>query len=75
MKEEPMGHSRSQSEYRLRADGVEICPECGHLWSDYGAGHYHDCRYFTLEDEMEEEPIGEEDLLRLAQVSLFKPAA
>jgi uncharacterized Zn ribbon protein len=70
-----MGREKSQTEYVLQADGSEICPECGHLWNDYGAGHYHDCRYFTLGDEMEEEVFGGDDLLRRAQVSLFRPAA
>ena len=74
--EEPdMKQSKTQSEYVLREDGTEFCPECGHLWSDYGIGHYHDCRYFILEDGMEEEVYGQEDLLRQGQLSLFRPAA
>ena len=63
------------SEFVLKEDGTEICPECGHIWVDYGSGHYHDCRYYTLEDELEEEVMNEEDLLRVSQILLFRPAA
>jgi hypothetical protein len=70
-----MRRTNTQSEYVVQEDGTELCPECGHLWSDYGVGHYHDCRYFILEDGMEEEFYGHDDLLRMAQLSLFRPAA
>jgi hypothetical protein len=73
--EQAMGRNNTQSEYVIRENGTEICAECGHLWSDYGVGHYHDCRYFVLEDGMEEEVYGQEDLLRTSQLSLFRPAA
>jgi hypothetical protein len=49
------------------------CPECGHIWTDYKQGHYHDCRYFTLSDESDEEFRFEEEV-RPWQLSLFKPA-
>lgn len=70
-----MVRNRQQSEYILQDDGTELCPECGHLWSDYGAIHYHDCRYFTLEDDLEEDILDREDTLTQAQLSLFRPAA
>lgn len=70
-----MGRKSLQTEYVLQDNGREICPECGHLWSDYGAVHYHDCRYFTLEGEVEDEVYEERDELTLAQLTLFRPAA
>ena len=70
-----MKRNNSQSEYVLQEDGTEVCPECGHLWSDYTVGHYHDCRYFILEEGMEEEGYSQEDILRPGQLSLFRPAA
>ena len=70
-----MEHNRTQSEYVVREDGTEVCPECGHLWNDYGVAHYHDCRYFVLDDGMEEEVYGEEAVFYQAQLSLFRPAA
>jgi len=50
------------------------CPECGHIWTDYEQGHYHDCRYFTTTEEAEEDYELEEEL-RPSQLSLFRPAA
>jgi hypothetical protein len=73
--ENTMHKFTTSSEYVLKEDGTEICPECGHISVDYGSGHYHDCRYFTLDDELEEEVMNEEDLLRASQISLFRPAA
>jgi hypothetical protein len=73
--EDTMHKTMMSSEFVLKEDGTEICPECGHIWVDYGSGHYHDCRYFTLEDELEEEVMNEEDALRASQISLFRPAA
>jgi len=34
---------------------IEQCPECGHLWTDDAECHYNDCRYFSLEQEMDAE--------------------
>jgi uncharacterized Zn ribbon protein len=70
-----MGRKKQQTEYVLQDDGREVCPECGHLWSDYGAVHYHDCRYFMLEGEVDDDVRSDEDVLTLAQLSLFRPAA
>ena len=70
-----MTRNNSKSEYLLKDDGTEVCPECGHLWSDYTVGHYHDCRYFVLEDAMDEDLIEREDDIGPAQLSLFRPAA
>jgi hypothetical protein len=38
-------------EYVMHLDGMERCPECGFVWNDTGEGHYHDCRYYVLEDQ------------------------
>ncbi len=69
-----MKHERISSEYIAADDGTEICPECGHIWGEDGAGHYHDCRYFTLEDQLDDVEHDEE-MFRQPQLSLFRPAA
>jgi uncharacterized Zn ribbon protein len=38
-------------EYVLHLDGMERCPECGFIWNDTGEGHFHDCRYYILQDQ------------------------
>jgi hypothetical protein len=63
------------SEYFEAEDGSEVCPECGHIWNETGPGHYHDCRYFMLEDELDEADVEEDGSLRQPQLSLFRPAA
>ncbi len=55
-------------------DDAEQCPECGHIWTDYEQGHYHDCRYFTLTDEGDEVFDAEVDV-KSSQLSMFRPAA
>jgi len=37
------------------AEERERCPECGHVWKDVGPAHFADCRYFSLDDERDEE--------------------
>lgn len=34
---------------------ITCCPECHYRWDDYAQNHYPDCRYFTLDEEHEEE--------------------
>ena len=63
------------SEYIETEDGSEVCPECGHIWNETCPGHYHDCRYFTLDVELDEVEVGEDEVLRQPQLSLFRPAA
>ena len=70
-----MTRNNPLSEYVIQDDGSEVCRECGHLWSDYGSGHYHDCRYFTLEDESEDDVYEQEDVVLRSRVSQFRPAA
>ena len=36
-------------------NGIDRCPECRHEWNDDGVCHYHDCRYFSLDQEMDNE--------------------
>ena len=43
------------TEFVQTIDGREQCPECGHLWSDEAAAHYHDCRYFFVDGDSEED--------------------
>ena len=45
----------TMSEFVLAIDGEEQCPECGHLWTDEGVAHYHDCRYFFVDGDNEED--------------------
>ena len=69
-----MNPTTFESEYVLLDDGSEVCAECGHIWTEDGTGHYHDCRYFSLEDG-ETFDEGDEELPQEAQLSLFRPAA
>lgn len=34
----------------------EHCPECSHTWTLDGPAHFTDCRYFSLDDDRDEEP-------------------
>ena len=34
---------------------IDRCPECLHVWDDGGPLHFHDCRYFSLDDDRDEE--------------------
>jgi len=72
MRNEPMQESETE-----QLEDIDQCPECGHSWTDEGPAHYHDCRYFTLEDEVNEEEEEHELQYRLreAQLGLFKSAA
>ncbi len=36
-------------------DSGEHCPECGHPWYLEGPAHFTDCRYFSLDDDRDEE--------------------
>lgn len=38
-------------------DQIERCPECGHSWTEVGPAHFADCRYFSLDDDRDEDPI------------------
>ena len=70
-----MGHMTRVSEYIENGNGAEVCPECGHAWTEAGPGHEHDCRYYILEDDVDEVEAEDEALLRQLQLSLFRPAA
>ncbi len=39
------------------AEVQENCPECGHSWKEDGPAHFTDCRYFSLDDDRDEEPL------------------
>jgi uncharacterized Zn ribbon protein len=68
-----MGKNISNSEYVIQTNGAEVCPECGHLWTEYSSGHYHDCRYFSLQDDQEEDiALEDEEPLHMP---IFRPAA
>lgn len=49
-----MEATRDEQIYGLE-DG-ELCPECSHTWTPRGPAHFTDCRYFSLDDERDEEP-------------------
>jgi len=34
----------------------ESCPECNHAWILQGPAHFTDCRYFSLDDDRDEQP-------------------
>jgi hypothetical protein len=49
-----MEAARDEQVYGLE-DG-ELCPECSHTWTLSGPAHFTDCRYFSLDDDRDEEP-------------------
>ena len=63
------------SEFVLTVDGREQCPECGHLWNDEGAAHYHDCRYFFVEGDSEEDEYFFEEQSEVGHITVMKTAA
>ncbi|HTY09822.1 MAG TPA: hypothetical protein VMF88_02010 [Bacteroidota bacterium] len=63
------------SEFVLTVDGREQCPECGHLWTDEGTAHYHDCRYFFVEGDSEEDEYFFEGSPDDAHMPVMKTAA
>jgi hypothetical protein len=63
------------SEFVLTVDGREQCPECGHLWTDEGAAHYHDCRYFFVDGDSEEDEYFFEETPDAVPVPVMKTAA
>ncbi len=42
---------------QIVCDESERCPECGHAWNEVGPAHFTDCRYFSLDDDRDEDPI------------------
>lgn len=47
-----------QTEYaQMACDEIERCPECGHAWNEVGPAHFTDCRYFSLDDDRDEDPM------------------
>ncbi|HTX18073.1 MAG TPA: hypothetical protein VMG34_05360 [Bacteroidota bacterium] len=63
------------SEFVLALDGKEQCPECGHLWNDEGTAHYHDCRYFYVDGENEEDDFFTEEVEEHSPRPSMKTAA
>lgn len=49
------------------------CPECIHAWSDYGECHFHDCRYFWLDKELDVECSAFEDSSVVRRVTIDGP--
>jgi hypothetical protein len=58
-------------------EGEEQCPECGHIWVDDQQNHYHDCRYFVLSAEEDEDDFfnGEGEASKNIKSWEFRPAA
>lgn len=46
--------SKNRSQQTVSVE-IKGCPECHYRWDDYTQDHYPDCRYFTLDEEHEEE--------------------
>jgi hypothetical protein len=63
------------AEFVLTTDGQEQCPECGHLWTDEGAAHYHDCRYFFVDGDSEEDEYFFDDKIEITHLPTMKTAA
>ena len=64
-----------RSEFVLAIDGEEQCPECGHLWTDDGSAHYHDCRYFFVDGENDDDGFFFEKSEEAAHFPTLKTAA
>ncbi|GEM_PF-1869437 len=64
-----------RSEFVQTIDGREQCPECGHLWSDEAAAHYHDCRYFFIDGDSEEDEYFFEEVAEPRHQPMMKTAA
>jgi len=45
-----------QIEHTFGIEDMEDCPECYHAWFLTGSSHFSDCRYFSLDDDRDEEP-------------------
>ena len=43
--------------YALVQEEIDHCPVCGHAWRERGAAHFADCRYFSLDDDRDEETM------------------
>lgn len=72
---EPYQPLAELKEYVLTIDGQEQCPECGHLWTDEGAAHYHDCRYFFLDGEGREDDSVFDNAAEASHLPTIKTAA
>ncbi len=59
------------------AEEQEQCPECGHIWIDDEQNHYHDCRYFLLEEDDSDDEFVEpnEDASPAIKSWKYRPAA
>jgi hypothetical protein len=44
------------NEVTYGAKDGEYCPECGHAWTFDAPAHFTDCRYFSLDDDRDEQP-------------------
>jgi len=53
MQEGSMAAARDKQTYGLEEG--EYCPECSHTWNLEGPAHFSDCRYFSLDDDRDEE--------------------
>ena len=63
-------------ESEIPTDEQDQCPECGHIWTDDEQSHYHDCRYFVLNDEDDDEVIEKsEDPGKSIRSWEYRPAA
>lgn len=47
---------RVESPINIPAE-VDRCPECWHAWNEVGPAHYADCRFFSLDDDRDEEYV------------------
>ena len=70
-----MEHELTMSLYVHAIDGGDQCPECGHLWSDIGLAHYHDCRYFFVDGDSEEDECFFEEVAEPRHSPMMKTAA
>jgi len=67
--------NKTYSRVLVFGNGIDRCPECGHEWTDYGDCHYHDCRYFSLDQEMENEAEERAYKITWAELPLDLPIA
>jgi len=57
-----MNRKEISSQSTVSVPAIDRCPECMHPWTDFDECHFHDCRYFWVDNELDDEdPIFVDD--------------
>ncbi len=66
---------KPRTEHRFPAlEEIERCAECSHVWDDNGPAHFTDCRYFSLDDDRDEDPIENQRTLEISPPLEYAPS-